>query len=203
MFLDPYQFPFAATLEANWRTIRAEMEALTAEQFTDWQGTYVKLEGKWTLFGFFLPGVRWEENCARCPETARILDAIPGATMAGFSRLVPGSHIAPHHGECGAILRMHLGLTVPESGCSLRVGNVTTGWQEGKTLLFDDTMEHESFNDSDRDRTVLIVDFYRPWRLRRSVVSFFSDRLVYRRRQRNAPAMRGLQAVTLGRNQGT
>lgn len=202
MFLDPYQFSFASSLEAHWRTIRAEMEALTPERFMDWQGTYVKLEGKWTLFGFFLPGLRWEENCALCPETARILDAIPGATMAGFSRLVARSHITPHHGECGAVLRMHLALTVPERGCRLRVGAETTEWREGKTLVFDDTMEHEAFNESDQDRTVLIVDFHRPWRHRRSAFSYLKDRLVYERRQRNAPAIRGLQAVTLGDKAG-
>lgn len=197
MFLDPYEFPFAATLEANWQTIRAEMAALEQDRFTNWQGTYYKVEGKWTLFGFFLPGLRWEENCARCPETTRILDAIPGATMAGFSRLLARSHISPHHGECGAVLRMHLALTVPP-GCRFRVGQETTAWCEGKTLLFDDTMQHEAFNDSDLDRTVLIVDFYRPWRLRRSAVSFLKDRMTYERRQRNAPAMRRLEAVTLG-----
>jgi len=195
MFLDPHAFSFAADLEANWQAIRAEMEALEEDSFTDWQGTYVKLDGKWMLYGLFTPGLRWNENCRRCPTTAAVCERIPGITTAGFSRLTAGSHISPHRGECGAILRMHLGLTVP-GDCRFRVGQVTTEWQEGKTLFFDDTLEHECFNDSDRDRTVLIIDFYRPWRYRKSAVSFVKDRMRYQRTQRNAVARKRLIEIT-------
>jgi beta-hydroxylase len=89
------------------------------------------------------------------------VEQIPGLTTAGFSWMSPGTHIKPHVGYSSAVLRCHLGLVIP-SDCKLRVGSETRGWQEGKTLVFDDTVEHEAWNRSDKDRVVLLLDFKRP-----------------------------------------
>ena len=35
-------------------------------------------------------------------------------------------------------------------------------WDEGKSLIFDDTYEYEVWNDTDGFRVVLFVDFIRP-----------------------------------------
>jgi len=35
-------------------------------------------------------------------------------------------------------------------------------WEEGKSLIFDDTFEHEAWNHSNGIRVVLFVDFARP-----------------------------------------
>jgi aspartyl/asparaginyl beta-hydroxylase (cupin superfamily) len=35
-------------------------------------------------------------------------------------------------------------------------------WQVGKLMIFDDTIEHEAWNDSDEDRILLIFDIWRP-----------------------------------------
>ena len=50
---------------------------------------------------------------------------------------------------------------VPQ-GCGFRVGGETRQWQEGTAFAFDDTIEHEAWNDSDRDRAVLIFDVWNP-----------------------------------------
>lgn len=55
----------------------------------------------------------------------------------------------------------HLPLIVPPD-CGFRVGNDTRQWQEGKAWLFDDSIEHEAWNGSDRPRVVLLFDIWRP-----------------------------------------
>ena len=58
-------------------------------------------------------------------------------------------------------LVVHLPLIIPEN-CRYRVGFEHRRWQEGKVLVFDDTIEHEARNDSDLLRVVLIFDVWNP-----------------------------------------
>jgi aspartyl/asparaginyl beta-hydroxylase (cupin superfamily) len=78
-----------------------------------------------------------------------------------FSLLRPGVRIPPHTGYTNARLICHLPLIVPE-GCGLRVGNEVRAWTTGETLIFDDSIEHEAWNSSDRLRVVLLFDIWRP-----------------------------------------
>lgn len=160
MFIDPAGFGFTAGLEAAWRTIRDEYEALPAEAFDPWvqRGMH---GGGWTVFGLYAVGRPIPGAVDRCPETSRLLGLVPGLSMAGFSRLAPHAHVRPHVGWAASVYRLHLGLVVPE-GCRLRVGPETRPWREGRCLIFDDTVEHEAWNDSDRPRAVLLLDFLRP-----------------------------------------
>ncbi|MBT8114162.1 MAG: aspartyl/asparaginyl beta-hydroxylase domain-containing protein [Arenicella sp.] len=159
MFLKPDQFPFISELEENWTAIRAEYEALLGEGFTAWPDKQLYDKG-WSVFGFYFFGDRRDQNCRRCPETTRLVEAIPGMMTAGFSRLTPQSHIKPHTGYTSAVLRCHLGVKVPVD-CSLKVGSELREWQDGKCLVFDDTVIHEAWNNSDFPRTVLLIDFKR------------------------------------------
>ena len=161
MFLDPDGFDFVRVLEDGWLQIRDEFARLQESRFVDWpeRGLY---GAGWTVFGLQAFGQRLEENMALCPETARLLATVPGLTTAGFSRLAPGTHIRPHVGYTHAVLRCHLGLVVPTEGCALRVGDETRPWDEGRCLVFDDTVEHEAWNRSSVDRIVLLLDFLRP-----------------------------------------
>jgi beta-hydroxylase len=81
--------------------------------------------------------------------------------MAGFSRLAPRTHVKPHVGWAASVYRLHLALVVPP-GCRLRVATETKSWEEGRCLIFDDTAEHEAWNDSELPRGVLLLDFLRP-----------------------------------------
>ncbi|MCC2616053.1 aspartyl/asparaginyl beta-hydroxylase domain-containing protein [Aestuariibacter halophilus] len=102
-----------------------------------------------------------------CPHTLRALAKVPLAEVPGrdpmvlFSRLVGGGHIPPHHGFFNTRLICHLPLTVP-GGCRLRVGNETRQWQPGRLLVFDDSIEHEAWNDSHEQRDILIFDIWHP-----------------------------------------
>jgi beta-hydroxylase len=164
MFYDTALFPFTAHLEKNWRVIRAELDALDGDEFKDWPERSIYGDRGWKTFGLYAFGQRVPEGCARCPETDKLVRQIPGMTMAGFSRLSAGEHITPHRGYegySGYVLRFHLGLEVPED-CAIRVGSETKSWREGESIVFDDSVEHEAWNRSDKGRTVLLCDFLNP-----------------------------------------
>jgi aspartyl/asparaginyl beta-hydroxylase (cupin superfamily) len=122
----------------------------------------------WSTLSFWENGSAVEENCARCPTIARALsDIIPlcrigiRAPNVVLSLLRPGARIPPHTGMINTRLICHLPLIVPPQ-CGFRVGAETRPWEVGKLLIFDDTVEHEAWNDSDKDRLILIFDVWRP-----------------------------------------
>jgi ornithine lipid ester-linked acyl 2-hydroxylase len=160
MFIDPAQFEFVAALEAQWQAIRDEYLALPSQSFDPWVQWQMH-GGGWTVFGLYALGQPIPAACAACSNTARVLQQVAGLSMAGFSRLAPHTHVKPHVGWAASVYRMHLALVVP-SGCRLRVANETRHWEEGRCLIFDDTVEHEAWNDSDLPRGVLLLDFLRP-----------------------------------------
>lgn len=160
MFIDPLQFPFVAELKSNWREIREEYLAIPVDVFEPWVQREMYGHG-WSVFGLHAFGHRIEAALEACPRTAAVLEGVPGLTTAGFSRLEPGAHILPHEGWVSTVYRAHLGLDVPPD-CALRVGSDTRSWEAGECLIFDDTVEHEAWNRSDRVRTILLFDFLRP-----------------------------------------
>lgn len=160
MFHNPADFEFVSALEANWLTIKKEIELVNQRDFIEWPEKHLYGKG-WDVFGLYAFGLKLGKNCNLCPETTKLVEAIPGMVTAGFSSLVPGTHIAPHTGYPDGVLRCHLGLIGCDS-CALRVGDRTESWTEGKCLVFDDTTEHEAWNRGDRTRIVLLLDFKYP-----------------------------------------
>jgi beta-hydroxylase len=159
MFYDTSEYPFTKVLEAAYPTIRREMEALPRSRFKEWyeKDLYTNL---WLVYGLYAMGNKLKDNCAACPETVKILEQVPDLKTAGFSMLLPGTHIKPHEGFTKMVLRCHLGLSVPEpETCVLKVNGVEKHWNEGKTLIFDDTMTHEAWNKGSKPRIVLLLDF--------------------------------------------
>ncbi len=109
----------------------------------------------------------------RCPETTRLLTRVVGPDLmlrtpfafAFFSTLHAGAAIAPHAAPCNLRLRVHLPLVqVAESvhECGLRVGSLVVPWREGRSVVFDDSFEHEAWNRTARDRVVLLFDVWHP-----------------------------------------
>jgi beta-hydroxylase len=168
MFYDTKMFPFTAILEQNWRVIRSELDALNEREFMEWPEHSLYGDHGWETFGLYAFGHRQAEGCARCPRTEAVVQQIPGLMMAGFSKLAPGAHIVPHcgyEGYAGYVLRVHLGLDVPED-CAIRVGSETRHWEQGRCFVFDDSTEHEAWNNGNHSRTVLLCDFLNPLRKR-------------------------------------
>jgi aspartyl/asparaginyl beta-hydroxylase (cupin superfamily) len=79
-----------------------------------------------------------------------------------FSVLQPHTHIPPHTGVANFRLLVHLPLILP-GHCRFRVGSETREWRLGEAWVFDDTIEHEAWNDSDETRVILICDIWNPW----------------------------------------
>ncbi|MGH9114206.1 MAG: aspartyl/asparaginyl beta-hydroxylase domain-containing protein, partial [Acidimicrobiales bacterium] len=172
-FLSSGTFDWIPRLEAATATMQAELDSVLSNRadlpnFQDIATDQVSItdDDRWKTFFFFAYGFRSDANCARCPETARLLDSVPGMTTAFFSILGPRKHIPPHRGPWRGVLRYHLGLRVPgpEGACRIRVGPQTEHWHEGASLVFDDGYEHEAWNDTDDVRVVLFADVLRPLR---------------------------------------
>lgn len=179
-FFDERHFPWFASFEAQTAAIRAELEALLADP-GDALRPYVRMgEGApdsiWSPLDNRLDWgacFLWEYGVAnlpvleRCPATAAALAAIPGSVIPGrspsafFSLLRPHTRIPPHTGVTNTRAIVHLPLIVP-AGCAFRVGGETREWEEGRAFAFDDTIEHEAWNDSDELRAVLICDVWNP-----------------------------------------
>lgn len=169
-FFDTVDFPWVKEVETEWPLIRAELDVLLRERdkipnFQDLSHYQsVLTEGdQWKTFVLYGYGHQVEENCRRCPETTRLLAKIPGMKTAMFSILAPHKHIPGHRGPYKGVLRYHLGLLIPDpEKCRILVGEDVRHWQEGKSLIFDDSHWHEAWNDTDQYRVVLFVDFLRP-----------------------------------------
>jgi aspartate beta-hydroxylase len=179
-FFDRAFFPWFTQLEARVPDIRAEALALLADARNDLT-PYVRLDpgtpdNKWSALDGSLDwaacflweyGNRNDAICERCPATAAALDAVPQNRVPGkapsafFSILKPGAHIPPHTGVTNARAIIHLPLVVPP-GCGFRVGGETREWLEGEAFAFDDTIEHEAWNRSDKPRIILILDVWNP-----------------------------------------
>lgn len=179
-YFERHHFPWMDALEARTGAIRAELEALLAtraDSFTPYvameSGTPANLWSRldhsldWSALHLWRHGSRDAELCAQCPETTAALAALPQADIDGrsptafFSVLKPRTTIPPHTGVTNVRATCHLALVVPE-GCRFRVGGETRAWQEGECFAFDDTIEHEAWNNSDRLRAVLIFDVWNP-----------------------------------------
>jgi beta-hydroxylase len=170
-FFETESFSWVASVEAGSKAIRAELDNLLGhcDQIPNFQDISedqnVLTEGdRWKTFFLYAYGHQAERNCARCPETAGLLRRIPGMKTAMFSILAPKKHVPEHRGPYKGVLRYHLGLIIPtpETSCRIRVAGEVRSWQEGKSLIFDDSHLHEVWNDSDSWRVVLFVDFLRP-----------------------------------------
>jgi beta-hydroxylase len=160
-----------ALLEERWRTIRDELDTVLArlELIPNFQDILVEqrrvtVDDGWKTFFFCGYGQKHRKNMERCPDTSCLLSSIPGLTTAFFSILRPGKRLRPHRGPYKGVLRYHLALKVPadRARCGIKVGEDTAHWEEGRSLIFDDTHMHEAWNDTGEIRVVLFVDFVRP-----------------------------------------
>jgi aspartyl/asparaginyl beta-hydroxylase (cupin superfamily) len=162
---DPAQFSIVPALEKEYEGIRREILALRRADFQR-EGEKIDRSGSWDVFFFYELGRKNVDNCAKCPLTTDIIEGHNTIrTLAGlsyFSKMSPGTHVAPHRGPTNMRLRCHLGLQVPDGDCAIRVGGETRTWQEGKCLVFDDHFTHEVWNNTSEPRIVLVVDLWHP-----------------------------------------
>ena len=179
-FFDRAHFPWLDRLEAATPVIREELEAILASAdpglapYIDMPpGTPRNLWSRldrspdWSALHLWRDGERIDAVCEQVPRTAELVESLPMAHIPGrapavfFSILKAGKTIPPHTGVTNIRAIIHLPLIVPED-CGFRVGGETRQWREGEAFAFDDTIEHEAWNRSDRDRALLILDCWNP-----------------------------------------
>ncbi|MGH0166806.1 UNVERIFIED_CONTAM: hypothetical protein FKN15_002255 [Acipenser sinensis] len=156
-------------LERNWKTIRDEALGVMDTE----RGLFIpedenlREKGEWGQFTLWQQGKKNENSCRGVPKTCALLERFSEATgckrgQIKYSVMQPGTHIWPHTGPTNCRLRMHLGLVIPSEGCRIRCANDTRSWEEGKVLIFDDSFEHEVWQDADSYRLIFIVDVWHP-----------------------------------------
>lgn len=174
-------FPWLDAIEAATPQIRAEFERVFAEDNERLQPYVAYPAGvpldqwkelnhsrRWSVYYLWHDGKPIEEHIARCPVTASLMAKVPKVDIPNigpavfFSILDAHSHIPAHTGVTNTRLIVHVPLVIPP-GCRFRVGSDTREWQPGTALVFDDTIEHEAWNDSDVPRAVLIFDIWNPY----------------------------------------
>lgn len=178
-YYDTRAFDWVAAIESATDAIRTEFEDLTSTGTGDFV-PYIRsdpnrprlddnklLDNKdWSALFLCENGVFSDDVVARCPNTWNVLEKAPLPRVSNsptvmFSLLRAGARIAPHTGTHNTRLTCHLPLIVPPN-CKFRVGSEVRQWEVGKLFIFDDTIEHEAWNDSAQDRVVLIFDIWRP-----------------------------------------
>ncbi|HEY6125703.1 MAG TPA: aspartyl/asparaginyl beta-hydroxylase domain-containing protein [Steroidobacteraceae bacterium] len=179
-FFPREDFPWLDEFEAATAEIRAECERVLREDdselvpYIDYpdgmpidQWAELNKSRRWSAFFLWRDGKRIDEHADRCPRTAALLAKAPVSDVPGysptafFSILDRNARIPPHMGVTNSRLIVHLPLVVPPR-CGFRVGSETREWQEGKAWVFDDTIEHEAWNESDVPRAILIFDTWHP-----------------------------------------
>jgi aspartyl/asparaginyl beta-hydroxylase (cupin superfamily) len=165
------RFPWVPQIEGHWSVIREEVERLLQDHadlpnFQDISRDQIEItdDDRWKTLFLYGYGFQADLGVELCPRTAALMREIPGMRTAMVSILSPGKHILDHRGPYKGVLRYHLGLIVPEDAesCRIRVGDDIRHWQQGGSLIFDDTFNHEVWNDTDETRVVLFVDVLRP-----------------------------------------
>lgn len=180
-FHDRALFPWLEDLEAATPVIQEELAIARSAKPRDFvpyidfppgvpvnQWKTLNHSELWSSFFLWRDGVRLNDACALCPRTAALLDTLPiahqpsYAPTAMFSALQGRTSIPPHTGSANTRLIVHLPLVLP-GPARFRVGAETRSWRMGQAWVFDDTIEHEAWNDADDTRIILIFDVWNPF----------------------------------------
>ncbi|NXD33240.1 ASPH hydroxylase, partial [Copsychus sechellarum] len=158
------------SLEKNWKLIRDEGLAVMDKKRSLFlpEDENLREKGDWSQFTLWQQGRKNENACKSVPKTCALLERFPEATgcrrgQIKYSIMHPGTHVWPHTGPTNCRLRMHLGLVIPKEGCRIRCAQENrSAWEEGKVLIFDDSFEHEVWQDAESYRLIFIVDVWHP-----------------------------------------
>jgi aspartyl/asparaginyl beta-hydroxylase (cupin superfamily) len=179
-FFRRQDFPWLDVLEAATEEIAAEAIAALAGDRAEFkpyvdvppgtpldQWASLNRSLKWSVYPLWHDGEQIPDHVQKCPKTAAVLGELPlcdiphYAPGAFFSVLTPRTRLPPHTGTTNTRSIVHLPLVIP-SGCGFRVGADVRTWKKGNAWVFDDSIEHEAWNDSDETRIILIFDIWNP-----------------------------------------
>ncbi|WP_340587675.1 aspartyl/asparaginyl beta-hydroxylase domain-containing protein [Erythrobacter alti] len=182
--LDAAQFGWTAPIAEKWGEIRDEAKAIYAHaeaipplRRISPDHRRIATDDGWRSFFLIGYGNEVPDNVARAPRTMELVQRIPQLNSAFFSILAPGAHIARHRGVSKSFFTAHLGLCVPSDheNCRMEVDANTLHWRAGEWTVFDDTYEHEVWNNTAEARIILLCQVGRPLRAPGSWMARFFD----------------------------
>lgn len=179
-FYERSEFPWLSELEAATLAMQEELAGILQDDQISFQ-PYIHYKDhlpldqwrelnnspRWSAYHFYEKGSEIPDHCQRAPRSMQALAQLPQARVplrspsALFSVLAPKTRIPPHTGIANFRLVVHLPLILPPQ-CGLRVGGETREWRMGEAWVFDDTIEHEAWNESDQIRIIFICDIWNP-----------------------------------------
>lgn len=132
-------------------------------------------QGEWIWYNYITKGKRENEFKNNFPFTSKLLDSFKGILIENipfsysfYSLLKDKTEISHHYGPCNIRLRIHLGIDIPEncknhgSSCKIEICGQDYFWENGKTIIFDDTYIHSVINKSGKTRVILLLDVWHP-----------------------------------------
>ena len=176
---NPTDFAVSAALRANAATILSEYQTLRAvSPASDYDTSGAEADhtlhegGKWDWNSYVIKGKRQAHFAACCPVTTEILESHHSRLMtdtpfsfAFFSTLHGNTSIKAHHGPCNLRVRCHFPLIVPteqDGDCGMQIGHDIVRWVPNEPIFFDDCYEHKVWNNTDKERVVLLFDIWHP-----------------------------------------
>jgi len=167
--------PALRKIDENWDVIRQELDAVLPRQadiprydeVDPSQRQLIKDSAKisagvWRTLFIHLHKAELPSR-KMFPKTIEILESIPHCFQAWFSIMEGGQNIAPHHTRSYGYLRYHTGFVIPkDKPPKIRIKDQYHTWQERTSILFDNSWEHQVYNESQESRVILITDVLRP-----------------------------------------
>ncbi len=207
------EFPLLAAFEARWQDFQRDFDVLRKHFKLGAHTSNKSIIGQVRGFSYFLHGKTIPEMIAlgfRHPdwtdeqlpqiqqsfsetlampeiaETMAFLQSIKeelGLISVYFSSMKPSARFTLHFNDDPYMYRAHLGLTIPTGDLGLRVSDTVVKWKQGKIFVFDTLNPHQAWNLSEQERTILIIDFYRPEKNRADMQALEGEQLKLRLQQ--------------------
>lgn len=125
-------------------------------------GSDITNDGKWKKIYLKWYHTSPDYAYSLLPTTMSIIDRHPDIRLAMISKLEPGAHIMPHSGVYRGSIRIHVSISTPNSpDCYIHIGNYRYYWKDNDIVAFDDTYEHEVYNNTKTPRIILFMDIDR------------------------------------------
>ena len=176
----PEHVPWQEQLEAAFEDIRAEVLA-NREQARDEERPYLGPGAaalgeswkpiadslNWGSLHLYKQGVANPRLVELFPETLNAFRAVPlvdtpsGPSEILFSVLQGEQRIPPHYGVANTAVTVHMPVITTDRS-AIRVVDDVFKWRQGKVFAFDDTFEHESWNESAEPRVNLLFEIWHP-----------------------------------------
>jgi beta-hydroxylase len=119
-----------------------------------------KMEGQKRGMIFFKWYGKNVENALEIPEFHQQFKHIRTIGVSVFNKK---QSTAKHYGPLRVTLRVLYNINdMKDKSAFIRVGNHTNYWQDNKLFIFDDTLQHQSCNNSDAVRYCMFLDILRP-----------------------------------------